>query len=1735
MAKKVNLDDLDNWGDFDKEFGDLNFDSNTLDPPKNKREAVTRTVKDIRKGFVNNIKDNKLQKAGLLAKSSIPKSLSKEADIVFDLSREIKNEVQEGLKEFKKSGRTTLKNLESVLPNGKVKDLVSKLKNKFGEDDTNKGPTKEQMEAELISGSINEALGAMQQQQQATEMIRQSIESKRAATTNNLLQHIYAETKFTRVFHAETTNKFYRKSLELQYKSLFVQKETLELQKAAFTGFQRQFEALILNTALPDILKSRNNELLSKDLKARFRKDMVDSLYKQFNPYENLKKNMINQIRGIRSGLAGGLDMANMGLESYSQMKEMNEMMGVTGAYNLGVMLSDFATRQVGGSIGRQLSKTKLGKNAIYGTKNIFADPTSFFRSMRKKKGVGGIFGTLATMTGTHSRNNPDYLKRDLDLATPFDGRAHDSLVKVIPGLLSKIHGEIKSIRTKVNPGGGPKGSDELMWDTASDSFVSKGSMSSKLNKEMNAAINNRVKPLIRYLLDIYADAGASLNGKTADAFSEAIIKYMLNRSSGLNINALTSSSFLSAVTDKASANKIKTANKKLINYCKENPLILDDVNNYLKMIKESLPNINNRFSDLYKQGQGDVLTGLGVATRTQSGGLIHNQAGSDNFLLGNVNFSMQGIKAVKPNTSAQSEKIFRNINNKVKSAYGSTKTFVGNTYKNTKDYLNKVDKDTAVNFVMTNKAKLEDFVSDDVSPFVKRNINKVHKRLRTNYRKALKDANTFLAKNPKAKEVRKMVEELKTETSEYVSEAYNNRLDKDKLQLHALNIKQLTDNITKYTKGKKEVTTEKIKRIAESDSLVKTAFKDMRKLDRKIVASMPAVPGQILSGISTTIGFTGDVLGKLKQGNSYGYDGMDATEVSYEDAKAEYMSSPEYKDGSAPTFPGWLKTMKYKVTDRKKGSVVKNAFKKMREWDRFIAGKMMKGIFKAPGAAFRVGKGGLGIASKALGSTANIMLDMLPMGLGEVIKTPFALMNKTLELVGLKEKQESKKERGGSWLSRLNIFKRDKEVKNKKGFLGRLTTAMKENKGLTTFAILGGISALLKTMGLSLSDVVDGVKKVGSILTKGFSFISGLLGNVFGGIGKGVGWAVDKVKNFFGGGDDSSTEDSGESWGKTLGTATAAGAGMFGIGKAMKFAKVPGGGLMAGAGKVLMTPGRVIVNAMWTLAKKLFSWGPVNAMPGFVEKLFKGKNGDMTAKKLDKIIPTKEKLLNTFKQVETKAVKKLGKKALGKGVAKIGVRIAASLSGVGTLVGLGLLAWDLAWIVKYMLIDDMSFLGAVSKQYFGTNIMDAEDEEAQMSASADESDVGHISVTSGSLPNQTGTSSGVFSSASQAYSTFKTSRDTGNSLSQSLSLAVDQYSGARSDTATKGPYGYSGKPFKNVTQEEISKLKVDSPSVNKSPFITPNKQTSAGGAPANVEGLKPDVKNRLYSFAEDYYKWTGKKLHINSAYRSFEQQRKLWEQQAKVTWTGNKDNDIKAMKAAGGKCYGYGGTVAYPTKNNAHVNGQGIDFDISKMPGGSSIGTSQPTPWLDNMLAKHGLRRNLTAFNGTTGYKERWHVVSHGQPQPTEETPPETDKIAREEKQAAVEEIKGNNPQITTGGALANHQGLYNDVSTAGPSSNNSSTSSYSSGGFTSSPASYSDTSTTFTRDSFSGGSDVDNLLRSQLQIQTNTRDLIREIRDYMLNNDKATSVENNQNIDNTSTTLPEPKIDLRRKYMTI
>ena len=73
MAKNKDLEFEDDDLGLDLELDDIDFgDGNATPPPKNAREAVTRSLKDVGSGIIGSVTDNPLETATAIAKKSLP-------------------------------------------------------------------------------------------------------------------------------------------------------------------------------------------------------------------------------------------------------------------------------------------------------------------------------------------------------------------------------------------------------------------------------------------------------------------------------------------------------------------------------------------------------------------------------------------------------------------------------------------------------------------------------------------------------------------------------------------------------------------------------------------------------------------------------------------------------------------------------------------------------------------------------------------------------------------------------------------------------------------------------------------------------------------------------------------------------------------------------------------------------------------------------------------------------------------------------------------------------------------------------------------------------------------------------------------------------------------------------------------------------------------------------------------------------------------------------------------------------------------------------------------------------------------------------------------------------------------------------------------------------------------------------------------------------------------------------
>ncbi|MGE3591383.1 MAG: hypothetical protein AB7G52_02655, partial [Arcobacter sp.] len=632
MAKKDDLDldfeDDDLGLDDDLDNLSLDFDMAEAPPPKDTREAITRSVKDVGKGIADVVKDDPMTLASEIAKNAIPRALSSEASEIIDIHGSIRDTFTEAAKEIRSTGRQTIQAVNRIVPeHSPIRKVLDKINAKLGpaEEEVSSGPSKEEIQNANIATSVAEALGEQFKIDQVNELIRNAVDEKRHLTTAEILSNISAESEQLRKFHFEITNSYYRRSLELQYKSLFTAREQVDVLKTGIDTFKNQFETIINNTALPDIIKVKNNELLKETLAARARESMADLFYSDYNPLSNIKKNAIDKITtslsGFKEGLSGAGEMANQAAD----MSELSAMAG-TKSFMFGNMVAGAGRDFLAKTVGNKLAKTSVGKDLVFGIKDNLSDPNAYLQKQLEStyetdeegkrsifnKVKGGIFSTLTDLTGTPTVNRATFDKKELDEVSLFDGRAHNSIVKIIPGLLSKIYGEVKSLRTNTKPE-----DNEIFFDPETDTFRTKKEYKEKITTELSNTINRNSTTHISNVMELLKDHGLKVSKEEEKQISSSLLNYMLQPGSTVNPSILVNNKFLETLDPKIKV-KVKEASNELLEAAKSDYSLMDNLSHSMSSIRRSLPNLNKKLTDLHKSGLVDIAKDMNLVTQDE-------------------------------------------------------------------------------------------------------------------------------------------------------------------------------------------------------------------------------------------------------------------------------------------------------------------------------------------------------------------------------------------------------------------------------------------------------------------------------------------------------------------------------------------------------------------------------------------------------------------------------------------------------------------------------------------------------------------------------------------------------------------------------------------------------------------------------------------------------------------------------------------------------------------------------------------------------------------------------------------------------------------------------------------------------------------------------------------------------------------------------------------------------------
>lgn len=752
MAKN---DTYDMDDDFDMDFGDIDFGiGEPKPPPKNKREALMRSGADVYKGFKSSFTDNKLATVGKMAESAMPSKLKSEFYDVKNSAGNIKGMVEKGFEDLKKEASKTSKMLSKMFPDGKVGGWLKKLNDKLDKDNERQSEAeKQKTQDDAIQQGILSSLGELKEKAHQDAMIQAAIQNRQHATSIEMLRLIYAENKLIRNFNFEVSNRYYRQSLTLQYKNLYIQQEMLELQKLQFTTFRNQFEAMVLNTSLPDILKAKNSERLKETLNQRLRDSAVNTLFKSLSPLGGFTKNLETKIQNSISGLIGGIRGANDAMMQAADMKEMMGSMGMSTSYMLGDTIGGFFKDYLGKKIGDKLfKKSKLLRRGAAIAKDFFADTRSSFRKMSNSKqdgwfgkalrylGIGGM-----NLTDVNRINRANYGQNNLDEAMIFDGRAHGALVKVIPGLLSKIYGETKALRIGLKIKGSGK-DHEVHFDYKTQSFMTNKGLAHSIKADFKREIDTNTKYAATRLVDTLKTAGINISGKQQEIFARAIVMYLMRPDAVMNSTMIIDDSFVNTIQDPKLQQLLKsrTTRGKYVKAIRDDDWFQEDVINGIQNLRNSMPNMSSRFEELFRSGHGNLLTSLGVAKHDKiSGNYYQDDEGLQNFFMNMYDSnSLESLSAdekrrVRERKFGKDDKALQSAQAKYeenKSKYDKFKSNVSKKAAEIKTAISNLDKESLTNYILDTKTKLEDLVD-------KANKSKIAKDTRAKLKKFQKQA----------------------------------------------------------------------------------------------------------------------------------------------------------------------------------------------------------------------------------------------------------------------------------------------------------------------------------------------------------------------------------------------------------------------------------------------------------------------------------------------------------------------------------------------------------------------------------------------------------------------------------------------------------------------------------------------------------------------------------------------------------------------------------------------------------------------------------------------------------------------------------------------------------------------------------------------------------------------------------------------------------------------------------
>lgn len=445
-----------------KDLGDLGWDRSLdyeFDDPfapvskQKKRGVVSRVATNFADGAKAAFTTPSTLKT--MASDMLPKGYGTAFQAGSDIYRQGEELHNIAMKELEPSlpamRRITQRNLPKVqrfLPRG----VAAKL-DEFAKHRPWKSTTPEQQQEEELKRSMGAVFGVQMEEnaRQNTEdrMERALQHAQSTKQSRNQLQSLnMIQQGMMRLvsYQDEVTNRYQRRSLELQTRQYFLTRDAFRLQTETARRLNAHLESLVTNTAMPDIAKQDLSHTATQTFRNKLLGGLQDSAGKYATTYlQRVGKKAGDALKGAMGGLAGGIDM----MDSDSDTPFIEVAARIVGEYGM-----QGAAKLAGGPLRKLLSKRfpGLDQNGAQIERLVKDWPLLMNKYARSASKRGGLKGAAEDMfksfLPTYEMNTT--VGKDgvgsLDKPAAFDRLTRRSIVEIIPGYLSRMEHHLARI-----------------------------------------------------------------------------------------------------------------------------------------------------------------------------------------------------------------------------------------------------------------------------------------------------------------------------------------------------------------------------------------------------------------------------------------------------------------------------------------------------------------------------------------------------------------------------------------------------------------------------------------------------------------------------------------------------------------------------------------------------------------------------------------------------------------------------------------------------------------------------------------------------------------------------------------------------------------------------------------------------------------------------------------------------------------------------------------------------------------------------------------------------------------------------------------------------------------------------------------------------------------------------------------------------------------------------------------